>query len=72
MQTNQTKDEETTFFTKSSHQLQNKKNQWKMVRMDLSLSVWFTVCSQHLFLAYEKCIFKDTAKVATSKKMERF
>lgn len=35
---------------------------------DLPLSAQFTVCSQHLFSAYEKPLLKDTAEVATIKK----
>lgn len=31
--------------------------------MDLSLSVWFTVCSQNLFLAYEKSLFKKKGEI---------
>lgn len=64
-QTN-TKDEEISFCTKLSHKL-NEKNEWTNGG-DLSLSAQLLLCSQPLFLAYGKALFKDPAGVATRNK----
>lgn len=53
------KDEEISSCTKLAYRLQDEKYQFK--------SDLYLVFSQHLFLAYEKSLFKDTAELVIEK-----